>query len=137
MQDERVSQRPSRTMASFDFLKREAKKNRPRRVQDMSDFRPNFILEREKRHYSIPPGPIRKPVPFRFKVASITPRQNSLRSVTAFLTARASPLWCYRLSSDLTACLSPAYHSYRSCPRLSLQGCKQSFPDSHLALSVR
>src|SRR5438876_5296743 len=125
-------------MASFHFLKREAEENRPRRVQNVGDFGTNFILEREKRHYSIPPGPIRKPLPFRFKVASsITPRQNSLCSVTAFLTARASPLWCYRLSSDLTACLSPAYHSYRSCPRLSLQGCKQSFPDSHLALSVR
>src|SRR5205823_11482472 len=54
MQDEGVGKRPSRTMAGFHFLKREAEENRPRRVQDMSDFRPNFILEREKRHRLIP-----------------------------------------------------------------------------------
>src|SRR5690349_1796281 len=41
-------------MASFHFFKREAEENRPRRVQNMSDFGPNFILEREKRHYLIP-----------------------------------------------------------------------------------
>src|SRR5437667_7401750 len=50
MQDKRVGKRPSRAMASFHFFKREAKKNRPRRIQNMSDFGPNFILKREKRH---------------------------------------------------------------------------------------
>src|SRR5205809_7772820 len=50
MQDERVSQRPTRTMASFHFLKREAEENRPRRIQNMSHFGANFIFEREKRH---------------------------------------------------------------------------------------
>src|SRR6266566_8320914 len=40
------------------------------------------------------------------------PKFSSFRNCVS--TARASPLWCYRLSSGLTACLSPAYHSYRS-----------------------
>ena len=51
VQNERVSQRPSGTMASSYFLKREAKRNRPLVFENPGDIDANFIFERENRHF--------------------------------------------------------------------------------------